>query len=148
MITGIDIAGFRVDDPARAIAFYRDALGMVPTHLDEQGRGAEFELSDGSTFGVYHLPDAPPGAGVLLAVDDIYAAVTQYRAKGLEISDVTEGPICFMAFTQDPEGNRLIIHQRKTCPSYRSSTCRARAIAASRTPAGSTTSATSAQATA
>jgi predicted enzyme related to lactoylglutathione lyase len=114
MVTGIDIVGFRVEDPAKSIAFYRDVFGMVPTHLDDRGRGAEFTLSDGSTFGVIHMPGTEPGFGFLLAVDDIDAAVTEYRAKGLEVSDVNETPVCFMAFTQDPEGNHLIIHQRKS----------------------------------
>ena len=113
MIKGIDIAGYLVEDPAKAVAFYRDVLGMVPTHVDDAGRGAEFTLSDGTTFGVWHIPDAELGGGLLFAVDDVNAAVTQYRAKGLEIDDVIETPVCFMAFTQDPEGNRLIIHQRK-----------------------------------
>lgn len=113
MITGIDVFGFRVQDAAKSIEFYRDKLGMVPTQFYDPNRGAEFTLSDASTFSVIHLPDAPSGGGVLLAVDDINAAVTEYRAKGLEISDVTETPVCFMAFTRDPEGNHLIIHQRK-----------------------------------
>lgn len=113
MVTGTDVFGFRVQDAAKSIAFYRDKLGMVPTQFYDPDRGAEFTLSDGSTFSVIHLPGAPSGGGVLLAVDDIDAAVTEYRAKGLEISDVTETAVCFMAFTQDPEGNHLIIHQRK-----------------------------------
>jgi len=113
MINGIDIAGYKVADPAKAIAFYRDVLGMVPTHVDEAGRGAEFTLSDGTTFGVWHIPGAELGGGLLFAVDDINAAVTHYRSKGLEISDVSESPVCFMAFAQDPEGNGVIIHQRK-----------------------------------
>lgn len=113
LVKGVDICGYKVDDPAKAIAFYRDVLGMVPTHVDGEGRGAEFTLADGATFGVWHIPGAELGGGFLFAVDDIAAAVTHYRTKGLEISDVTETPVCFMAFTQDPEGNRLIIHQRK-----------------------------------
>jgi predicted enzyme related to lactoylglutathione lyase len=31
----------------------------------------------------------------------------------LAVSDVTESPVCFMAFAADPEGNAIIIHQRK-----------------------------------
>jgi catechol 2,3-dioxygenase-like lactoylglutathione lyase family enzyme len=114
MITGIDVFGFRVDDAAKSIAFYRDILGMVPTHLYSEERGAEFTLADGSTFSVIHLAGAPPGGGVLLAVDDIHTAVTEYRAKGLEVGDVNETPVCFMAPTQDPEGNHVILHQRKS----------------------------------
>ena len=112
-ITGIDIAGYLVEDPAKAIAFYRDVLGMQPTAVDPEGRGAEFTLADGSTFGVWREPGAKSGGFVMLAVDDVHAAVRQYRAKGLTVSDVNEGPVCHMAFTQDNEGNGLIIHQRK-----------------------------------
>jgi glyoxalase/bleomycin resistance protein/dioxygenase superfamily protein len=83
MVTGIDVFGFRVGDAAKSIEFYRDKLGMVATHFYDQNRGA--------------IPGAPAGGGVLLAVDDIKAAVTEYRSKGLEISEVSH----------------LIVHQRK-----------------------------------
>ena len=52
MIKGMDIAAYLVRDPQAATAFYRDVLGMVPTAIDEEGRGTEFTLPDGSTFGV------------------------------------------------------------------------------------------------
>jgi catechol 2,3-dioxygenase-like lactoylglutathione lyase family enzyme len=42
MIKGIDIAAYLVRDPQAQIAFYRDVLGMEPTEIDDQGRGAEF----------------------------------------------------------------------------------------------------------
>ncbi len=43
-ITGIDLAGYLTADPKRAIAFYRHQLGLEPTQVDDQGRGAEFTL--------------------------------------------------------------------------------------------------------
>jgi predicted enzyme related to lactoylglutathione lyase len=113
-ITGIDIAGFLVNDPAKAVAFYRDVVGLEPTSVDDQGRGAEFILSDGSTFGVWNEPGAPAGGFVMLAVNDIDAAIAEYRAKGLSVGDADETPVCRMAFAADPEGNGIILHQRKT----------------------------------
>lgn len=113
MIKGTDIAGFLVKDAAAAIAFYRDVLGMVPTEIDDQGRGAEFTLADGSTFGVWHMEGGVTGSFIMLAVDDIKKTIGEYRARGLEISDADETPVCHMAFAKDPEGNNLIIHQRK-----------------------------------
>src|ERR1700680_4605741 len=50
-IVGLDIASVFVSDPARSIAFYRDVLGLTPTEIDQQGRGAEFTLGHGSPFG-------------------------------------------------------------------------------------------------
>ena len=114
-ITGIDIAAYFVSDPARSIAFYRDVLGMTPTDIDDKGRGSEFTLADGSTFGVWNPGDGPTsGACLMFAVADARAAVEAYRARGLEVSDVDETPVCYMAFCKDPDGNQIIIHQRKT----------------------------------
>jgi len=35
-ITGIDLAAYLVSDPSRAVAFYRDVLGMTPTEIDPE----------------------------------------------------------------------------------------------------------------
>ncbi len=113
MIKGIDISAYLVRDPEAAIAFYRDVLGMQPTEIDDQGRGAEFTLADGSTFGVWKPDDGAKGGAMMFAVDDAKEAVEHYRARGLELSDIMESPVCFMSFGQDPEGNAIIIHQRK-----------------------------------
>jgi len=112
-VKGIDIAAYLVRDPQRQIAFYRDVLGMTPTMVDEQGRGAEFTLADGSTFGVWKPEEGGTGGAIMFAVDDAKRAVEHYRARGLQLSDVMESPVCLMAFGEDPEGNSIIIHQRK-----------------------------------
>jgi predicted enzyme related to lactoylglutathione lyase len=113
MVKGIDIAAYLVKDPQAAIAFYRDVLGMKPTEIDGEGRGAEFTLADGSTFGVWKPEGGETGGAMMFAVDDAKAAVDEYRSRGLTVSDVTESPVCYMAFAADPEGNAIIIHQRK-----------------------------------
>ena len=112
-IKGMDLAAYLVRDPQRAIEFYRDVLGMTPTAIDDQGRGSEFTLPDGSTFGVWKPEEGGTGGAIMFAVDDARAAVEEYRSRGLAISDVVESPVCFMAFASDPEGNGFIIHQRK-----------------------------------
>ena len=114
-IVGVDIFGPSTPDGPRLIAFYRDVLGMNPTGHDEHGRGAEFELKDGTTFGVYQPENAQKGAGygALFAVRDINAAVALFRSRGAQLSDPFETPVCFMSFGQDPDGNMFGIHQRK-----------------------------------
>ncbi|MGB6715039.1 MAG: VOC family protein [Candidatus Cybelea sp.] len=114
MINGIDIAAYLVKDPQAAIAFYRDVLGMTPTEIDDEGRGAEFTLADGSTFGVWKPEGGETGGAIMFAVSDAKDAVEHYRARGLKLSDVMESPVCFMSFGADPEGNAIIIHQRKS----------------------------------
>ena len=112
-ITGTDISGFLVKDPQPMIAFYRDVLGMQPTAIDDEGRGAEFTLADGTTFGVWKTDSGETGGFTMLAVDDIHAAREAIAARGLEISPVDESPVCHMAFAKDPEGNAVIFHRRK-----------------------------------
>jgi predicted enzyme related to lactoylglutathione lyase len=113
MITGVDLFECSVRDAAKTVAFYKDVLGMKPTDEDEQG--AEFTLSDGTTFGVWQPDDEqyPIGAGIMFAVADAKAAVEELRARGAELSDVIESRVCFMSLGADPEGNRFVIHQRK-----------------------------------
>ena len=112
-ITGIDITGFLVRDPQGAVAFYRDVLGLEPTEMDDEGRGAEFTLSDGTTFGVWKPEDGATGGFMMFSVDDLPAAISRFKSNGLAVSEPTETPVCHMAFAQDFEGNGLILHRRK-----------------------------------
>jgi predicted enzyme related to lactoylglutathione lyase len=116
-ITGIDRSDYMAKDPARAIAFYRDVLGLELQSLAPDNTGGEFELSDGSTFGLW-AGDAvmpfQPSNGVLFAVDDLEAAVSALEARGIAIVTRLETPVCFMALIHDTEGNIVTLHKRKT----------------------------------
>ncbi len=114
-IIGVDIFGPATRDAKRLIAFYRDCLGMKPTS-PESDDGAEFELADGTTFGVWQ-PGEPRGSAgytALFAVGDINAAVARFRAQGAVLQDPFETPVCFMSFGKDLDGNEFGIHQRKS----------------------------------
>ena len=107
-ITGVDLFGFTVRNKEKTVAFYRDVLGLDVTGEDE--RGAEFTFSDGTTFGIWQ-PDSgefPLGGGIMFAVPDAKAAVTELRRRGAELTDVMESPVCHMSIGSDPEGNRYI----------------------------------------
>jgi predicted enzyme related to lactoylglutathione lyase len=115
-ITGVDIFGPATSDTKKLIAFYRDVLGMTPTAIDEES-GAEFEFSDGTTFGVWSPgPDTKNGAGyaALFAVGDINAALALFRSRGATLGDVMDTPVCYLAMGADTDGNTFGIHQRKT----------------------------------
>ncbi len=115
-INGIDITTYFTRDPKASIAFYRDVLGMKPTWIDENA-GAEFTFEDGTTFGVWKPEETDgatiPGGGFMVAVDDPEAKVAELRSRGVQVTDVDETPVCFMAFAKDPDGNTVIIHKRK-----------------------------------
>lgn len=112
-INGIDLAGYLVTDPQAAIAYYRDVLGLTPTDIDDDGRGSEFDLADGGTFGVWRTPEEQTGGFVMFAVNDVRAKLAELKSRDVAFSDVMDSPNCVMAFGADPEGNGVIIHQRK-----------------------------------
>jgi len=80
--------------------------------------GAEFTFPDGTTFGLFKPDDQEwrRGGGLMFAVDDLDAAVAQYKARGVKLDDdgaIEDTPVCRMAFGEDSEGNYFILHQRK-----------------------------------
>ncbi|HEY8297575.1 MAG TPA: VOC family protein [Candidatus Baltobacteraceae bacterium] len=117
-ITGMDLSGYMVKDAPRAIAFYRDVLGLEPVMVYPGDRGAEYELPDGTTFGLWGGGAAvmpfQPSNGILFAVDDLGAAVDAVKARGIPVQMEHETPVCSMAMITDTEGNTITLHKRKT----------------------------------
>jgi predicted enzyme related to lactoylglutathione lyase len=113
--TGIDIHAYLVKDPKRATKFYKDMLGLEPSWEGEQG--AEFELGDGSTFGVWKMSDGSwhPSAGVFFAVPNLKEAVSELGKRGMKFTfdEPFESESCHMIQCEDSEGNSFMLHQRK-----------------------------------
>ncbi len=114
----VDFVSYAVSDMDRAEAFYRDALGLeVVTSRGEPGTRANGFMevgAGGTTIGLTALPRLHPNAVVALAVDDVRAAAEELRGKGVPIAmEPIETPDCFMAAVADPDGNQILIHQRK-----------------------------------
>jgi len=116
-VTGLDLSGYMVKDAARAIAFYRDVLGLEPARMYPDNRGAEYELPDGTTFGLWggggNVMPFQPSNGILFAVDDFDAAVAAVKARDIPVLMERETPVCFMAMIHDTEGNMVTLHKRK-----------------------------------
>ena len=118
MIRGIDLSGYMVKDAQRAIAFYRDVLGLEPARVYGENRGAEYDLPDGSTFGLWgggggKVMPFQPSNGILFTVDDLDASVDRLKARGVAILMQSETPSCRMAMFEDTEGNSVFLHKRK-----------------------------------
>ena len=116
-VTGLDLSGYMVQDTPRAIAFYRDVLGLEPTTTYPNDAGAEYELADGTTFGLWNPAGQmpfQPASGLLFGVDDLDAAVAAVKARGVPVLMEHESPVCFMAMIRDTEGNNVVLHKRKT----------------------------------
>ncbi len=116
-VTGMDLSGYMVKDAARAIAFYRDVLGLEPVTVYPDNRGAEYELPDGTTFGLWggggNVMPFQPSNGILFAVDDLDAAVAAIKARGIPVEMEHETKVCYMAMISDTEGNSVVLHKRK-----------------------------------
>lgn len=116
-VTGMDLSGYMVKDASRAIGFYRDVLGLEPVTVYPNNKGAEYELADGTTFGLWggagDVMPFQPSNGILFAVDDLDAAVAAIKARGIPVHMEHETPVCFMAMLSDTEGNTVTLHKRK-----------------------------------
>ena len=114
----VDFVSYSVTDMDRSEAFYRDVLGLdVEVARGEPGTRASgyMELDAGGTaIGLVAMPKTHPNAIVALAVEDVDAAVEELRGKGVPIAmERIESPVCFMAVVADPDGNQILLHQRK-----------------------------------
>lgn len=108
----IAFVAYAVRDVPRAVAFYRDVVGLGTPHPFNDGY-VEFDPGE-SAFAVDG--DPPPGcepgtcSGVAFDVDDIDALRERLLAHGASVSEVYQFPSCRAAFASDPDGNRFVLH--------------------------------------
>ena len=116
-VRAIDFVVMNVSDLDRSLAFYRDTLGVdVPLTEESKSWARWKELDVPPVALALRLDVEQPGVNAVvgLAVEDARAAVEELRQKGVKILiDVGETPVCYEALIQDPDGNLLLIHQRK-----------------------------------
>jgi predicted enzyme related to lactoylglutathione lyase len=117
MLTEIAFTGSPVTDIKRAREFYEGVLGLKPTMESAGGLWVEYDLGTG-TFAIGCYGDAwkPSADGTCIAfeVDDLAAEISRLKALGVTIAmDVYDTPVCLFAIVCDPDGNRVMFHQRK-----------------------------------
>jgi predicted enzyme related to lactoylglutathione lyase len=115
-VTGIAFTVYPVADVDRAVAFYRDVLGLTVSHEIPQ-RYAEFAIGD-AAFSVAgpEMSTAAPGSAHALAleVDDIDAEITRLAEANVPTDAKFETTVCFLARVHDVDGNTVILHQSKS----------------------------------
>jgi predicted enzyme related to lactoylglutathione lyase len=115
-ITGMDLSGYMCQDGERAITWYRDVLGLEPVLVYPDNRGAEYELPDGTTFGLWggggKVMPFQASNGILFAVDDLDAAIADLKGRGIDVIRELQTPNCRMAMLNDSEGNLVFLHKR------------------------------------
>ena len=112
VVERVDFISIPTRDIARAVAFYRDVLGLPESEYSEgEVETANVTLSfwnpeaDGEAF-------APNEAGVALRVVDVEDAMRQFEAAGGQVIGLQDSGVCHMGFVKDLDGNVLILHRR------------------------------------
>ena len=117
MIKEVAFIAIAVSDAERARKFYQETLELKPTISAMGGAWVEYDLG-ATTIGVGCHPNWQPsrdGTTVAFEVDDIDTTIETLMKRGVEFDmDKTETPVCWMAQFRDPDGNKLVVHQRKT----------------------------------
>ncbi len=117
MIKEIAFTAYPAKDVAGLRKWYEDNLGLkFSGPYEEDGVEKYNEANIGSgTFSVLwqDWADREPGSasGVVFEVDDIDKAVTDLRAKGVEVEDPYATPVCKITSFVDGEGNKVSFHQ-------------------------------------
>ncbi|MBA3386367.1 MAG: VOC family protein [Chthoniobacterales bacterium] len=116
MIKEVAFVAIAVSDKERAREFYQETLELKPGSTVMEGAWIEYELG-GTTIGVGCHPAWQPsrdGTTVAFEVDDIDASIARLKERGVSFDmDKMETPVCWMAQFRDPDGNKLLVHQRK-----------------------------------
>jgi predicted enzyme related to lactoylglutathione lyase len=118
MIKEVAFVGYPITDVARARAFYENALGLKLSedHTLEGGKvwieydiaGVSLALSD--TW----QPSGQSGPSIAPEVEDIDQTLAGLISGGVPVYlQKIESPVCWLAVVGDPDGNALVIHQRK-----------------------------------
>jgi catechol 2,3-dioxygenase-like lactoylglutathione lyase family enzyme len=112
VVERVDFISIPTRDVARAVAFYRDVLGLPESEYTEgevETENVTFSFwnpeADGDAF-------APIESGVGLRVADVEAAMRVFERSGGEVIGLQDSGVCHMGFVKDPDGNLLILHRR------------------------------------
>lgn len=114
MVKELAFVAYAVRDVPRAVAFYRDVVGLEP---GESFGDDMVEFNAGPTaFAVdANPPGYEPGTcnGVAFEVDDVVASRERLLQAGAGVTEVYDFPNCRACFAKDPDGNGFALHQRK-----------------------------------
>ncbi len=117
LIGGVDFVALPTHDVQRSAEFYGETLGLRRSVFMPERNYAEFETGnltlsviDAEKMGLEHHPQRTE---IALHVDDVETARKTLEARGVTFKgDTFDTGVCHMAFFEDPEGNRLMLHHR------------------------------------
>jgi catechol 2,3-dioxygenase-like lactoylglutathione lyase family enzyme len=108
----VDFVSVPTRDSARAVAWYRDVLGLSESEF----AGGEVETPNLTLSFWLPTEQGEPFVanenGIALRVADVQVAVDEVRAAGGDVLGVVDSGVCHMGFVKDPDGNVVILHRR------------------------------------
>src|ERR1022692_4325208 len=110
-ILGADFVAYLVSDLDRAVAFYRDILGLPMEVYKKEWDWAEFDCGNITLtlYGGAQLPKQVLGGRLALAVADIQAAFVELKEKPVTIlKPPYELSYCWHLEILDPDANMVI----------------------------------------
>ncbi|HWG95608.1 MAG TPA: VOC family protein [Nitrospira sp.] len=119
-VTDIAFTVYPVTDLKRARQFYETTLGLKESRFfgNEKQGFVEYDIGPGTLAIGIGAPEWKPsrgGGSAALEVDDFNGAMNRLRECGCTFTvEPMETPVCHMAVVLDPDGNSVMIHQRKT----------------------------------
>jgi catechol 2,3-dioxygenase-like lactoylglutathione lyase family enzyme len=109
----VDFISIPTRNVARAIAWYRDVLGLPESEVSED----ELETPN-VTLSFWEperdeMPFVPNQAGFAVRVADVAETRSELEAKGVEfIAETWDSGACHFAAFRDLDGNTVILHRR------------------------------------
>jgi predicted enzyme related to lactoylglutathione lyase len=115
MVKDIAFTAYPAKDVERLRSFYADALGLTFTGpFSEEGVLKYDEAKVGSGwFSVMttEWAEVAPSSGLAFEVDDIEKTLADLKSKGIDVGDVYDTSVCKLSSFNDPEGNKVTLHQ-------------------------------------
>jgi catechol 2,3-dioxygenase-like lactoylglutathione lyase family enzyme len=109
----VDFISIPTRDVERAVAWYRDVLGLPESDVSE----GEVDTSN-VTLSFWepereNLPFVANTAGFAVRVEDVAEARDELESNGVEfIAETWDSGVCHFAACRDPDGNTVILHRR------------------------------------
>lgn len=110
--------GYPVTNIERSRSFYEKILGLAPEMVHQLNSGQwwiEYDIN-GATLAISNTwePSAQSGPTLALEVDDIDEWLKSLKSQNINFfMEMEESPVCRFAGILDPDGNPLMLHQRK-----------------------------------
>lgn|SRR5690606_3019484 len=116
-VLGIDfvVCGFGEEKMSDVVRFYRETLGIEDPIITGDGHSEVWTEFDTKPVALALGKWGHPGqTAIALAVEDVFQAAEELRAKGVKILyGPEEFEPCTMCVIEDPWGHLFVIHRRK-----------------------------------